>query len=77
MAGTGVRVNSVHPGPIRTPMLEGAGDELTASQPMARMGEAEEVTRMVLFLASDDASYSTGGEFAVDGGSVLGSAPPQ
>ncbi|RNF78645.1 SDR family oxidoreductase [Streptomyces botrytidirepellens] len=72
MAGTGVRINSVHPGVIRTPMGESASPELFAQQPVARIGEPDEVTRMVLFLASDDASYTTGGEFPVDGGQTIG-----
>ncbi|WP_374229476.1 SDR family NAD(P)-dependent oxidoreductase [Streptomyces sp. NEAU-YJ-81] len=72
LAGTGVRVNSVHPGVIRTPMGERATPELFARQPLPRIGEPEEVTRMVLFLASDDASYTTGGEFLVDGGQTIG-----
>ncbi|MBP2062775.1 3alpha(or 20beta)-hydroxysteroid dehydrogenase [Streptomyces iranensis] len=72
MAGTGVRVNSVHPGVIRTPMGETASPGLFARQPVARIGEPEEVTRMVLFLASDDASYTTGGEFLIDGGQTIG-----
>ncbi|WNZ06461.1 SDR family oxidoreductase [Streptomyces sp. 11x1] len=72
MAGTGVRVNSVHPGVIRTPMGGSASPELFASQPVPRIGEPEEVTRVVLFLASDDASYTTGGEFLVDGGQTIG-----
>jgi 3alpha(or 20beta)-hydroxysteroid dehydrogenase len=72
MAGSGVRVNSVHPGVIRTPMGESASPELFAQQPVPRIGEPDEVTRMVLFLASDDASYTTGGEFPVDGGQTIG-----
>ncbi|MBB4781558.1 glucose 1-dehydrogenase [Streptomyces rapamycinicus] len=72
MAGTGVRVNSVHPGVIRTPMGEAASPDLFAHQPVPRIGEPEEVTRMVLFLASDDASYTTGGEFLIDGGQTIG-----
>lgn len=67
----GIRVVSVHPGPIRTPMTQDLGDELTATQPIARFGEPEEVTKMVLFLAAD-ATYSTGSEFVVDGGALLG-----
>lgn len=68
----GIRVNSVHPGPIRTPMTEGLDDNQTGSQPIARFGEAREVTDVVLFLASSSASYVTGSEVAVDGGQVLG-----
>ena len=71
LGGDGIRVVSVHPGPIRTPMTEGMGDELTYAQPIKRFGESEEVTKMVLFLAAD-ATYSTGSEFVVDGGAVLG-----
>ncbi|WP_425841144.1 SDR family oxidoreductase [Streptomyces fractus] len=72
MAGTGVRVNSVHPGVIRTAMGEGAASELFAHQPVPRIGEPEEVTSMVLFLAGDNASFTTGGEFLVDGGQTIG-----
>ncbi|MEU7305497.1 SDR family oxidoreductase [Streptomyces sp. NPDC007206] len=72
MAGTGVRINSVHPGVVRTSMGESASTDLFAHQPVPRIGEPEEVTRMVLFLASDDASYTTGGEFLVDGGQTIG-----
>lgn len=71
----GIRVVSVHPGPIRTPMTQGMGDELTATQPIARYGEPEEVTKLVLFLAAD-ATYSTGSEFIVDGGALLGPLAP-
>lgn len=66
-----IRVMSIHPGPIRTPMTEGMGDELTAAQPIARFGEPEEVTKLLMFMAAD-ATYSTGSEWVVDGGAVLG-----
>ncbi|MGW5052640.1 SDR family NAD(P)-dependent oxidoreductase [Actinokineospora sp. NPDC004072] len=69
-ADAGVRVCSVHPGPIRTPMTEGYGDAMTAGQPIARLGEPAEVARMVLFIATE-ATYSTGSEFVVDGGAAL------
>lgn len=72
MAGTGVRVNSIHPGVIRTTMSERASPDLFAHQPIRRIGEPEEVTRMVLFLADDDASFTTGGEFLIDGGQTIG-----
>ncbi len=74
MAGCGVRVNCVHPGTIRSPMSETAVPELFANLPIPRIGEPDEVTNMVLFLASDDASYCTGGEFVVDGGMTTGRA---
>ena len=69
----GVRVNSVHPGLIETQMLGqldalAARDQLTERIPMSRVAEAEEVARLVLWLASDESSYSTGAEFVIDGG---------
>ena len=69
----GVRVNSIHPGPIDTPMLTGVDvGDLVGEQPIARLGKPEEVASAVLFLASDEASYITGAELAVDGGATLG-----
>ncbi|MGF0118469.1 SDR family oxidoreductase [Promicromonospora sp. Marseille-Q5078] len=67
----GVRVNSVHPGFIDTPMTAGidAGDLLI---PLGRGARPEEVSQTVVFLASDESSYSTGAEFVVDGGLVAG-----
>ncbi|SOC49579.1 3alpha(or 20beta)-hydroxysteroid dehydrogenase [Blastococcus aggregatus] len=69
----GIRVCSVHPGPIRTPMTEGMGEESVAGQPIERFGEPEEVASMVLFIAAD-ATFSTGTEFVVDGGATAGVA---
>ncbi len=66
-----IRVMSIHPGPIRTPMTEGMGEELTAAQPIKRFGTPEEVTKLMMFMAAD-ATYSTGSEWVVDGGAVLG-----
>jgi NAD(P)-dependent dehydrogenase (short-subunit alcohol dehydrogenase family) len=67
-----IRVNVVSPGPIETPILVGVPDEVKAhfiSQvPLARIGEADEVAKAALFLASDDSSYITGVELFVDGG---------
>jgi len=66
---SGVRVNSVHPGFIDTPILEGAPREaLAATVPMKRLGKPEEIASMVTYLLSDEASFITGAEFAVDGG---------
>ncbi len=76
----GIRVNSVHPGPIYTDMLPLPKDGRDAENrfgrlPLQRAGEADEVARLVLFLASDDSSFSTGSEFIIDGGSMAG--PPK
>ena len=68
-----IRVNSVHPGVIETPMIS-QGDNAEAVKafskqiPMRRIAQVEEVSKAVLFLASDDASYSTGSEIIIDGG---------
>lgn len=71
LGGDNIRVMSIHPGPIRTPMTDGMGDELTMSQPIKRFGEPEEVTKLLMFMAAD-ATYSTGSEWVIDGGAVLG-----
>lgn len=68
----GIRVNLIHPGPIRTPMIDDVDtDSMVQSQPLARVGEPEEVTDMLLYLMAD-ATYSTGHEFIIDGGAVIG-----
>jgi 3alpha(or 20beta)-hydroxysteroid dehydrogenase len=69
---SGIRVNSVHPGAIKTDMLpEGSRAEGTFSAlPIGRAGEADEIARLVLFLASDESSYITGTEHVIDGGSI-------
>lgn len=71
----GIRVNSVHPGVIRTPMTEQEGvkelvQEMAKDIPMKRIAEPEEITNLVLYLASDESSYSTGTEFVADGGLI-------
>ena len=77
----GIRVNSVHPGSIDTPMIRDRGvsdDEMAAfgsALPLARVGQPEEVARLVLFLASEESSYCTGAEFVIDGGLLAGRAP--
>lgn len=70
-----VRVLSLHPGPIHTPMTAGLPDELASNQPIARFGEPDEVARMVRFMITE-ASYSTGSEFVIDGGAVVGQVQP-
>ena len=52
-------------------MTDGFGDEIAAAQPIPRMGEVEEVTKLMMFMAAD-ATYSTGSEWVIDGGAVLG-----
>ncbi|WP_067537993.1 SDR family NAD(P)-dependent oxidoreductase [Nocardia crassostreae] len=69
-----IRVCSVHPGPIHTPMTAGMDDSFAAAQPLPRFGEPDEVTAMVRFLVTE-ATYSTGSEFVVDGGATAGQAP--
>ena len=72
LAADGVRVCSIHPGPIATPMTAGMDDSVVAGQPIARFGTSEEVAQLALFIAAD-ATYSTGSEFIVDGGATTGS----
>ncbi len=71
-ARDGVRANSVHPGYIRTPMTAVQAEEVSRAYaeatPMKRPGEPSEVAHVILFLASDEASYVTGSEYNVDGG---------
>lgn len=74
--GPTIRVNSIHPGPIATPMTAGLDASMVATQRIPRFGRPDEVTAAVLFLAGDDSSFMTGSELAVDGGAVLGSIAP-
>ena len=73
-AAEGIRANSVHPGPIETPMTEaGRADstryEITVARiPLGRYGQPEDVANGVLFLASDESSFMTGSELVIDGG---------
>ncbi|HEX5945169.1 MAG TPA: glucose 1-dehydrogenase [Acidimicrobiales bacterium] len=69
-----IRVNSVHPGGIDTPMVAGTSSDAPFYKrlPVSRMGTADEAALAVLFLASDEASYIAGAELAVDGGATCG-----
>ena len=78
-APAGVRVNSVHPGLIETPMLhqlpaieQGLEDQLVRRIPYGRVADAVEVARLALFLASDESEYMNGVEFIIDGGMTGG-----
>jgi 3alpha(or 20beta)-hydroxysteroid dehydrogenase len=77
----GIRVNSVHPGMIDTQMLPTAlgGINVDLSRvgkklPLRRVGQAEEIANLVVFLASDESSYCTGAEFVADGGATASHA---
>lgn len=70
---SGIRVNSIHPGGIETPMAAGGDPAMFAGYAIPRIGNVKEIAAAVAFLASDEASYITGAELAVDGGMVLGS----
>ena len=73
-APEGIRVNSVHPGPIVTPMTEARRSDSAVQQvmvsriPLGRYGESKDVAYGVLYLASDEASFVTGSELVIDGG---------
>jgi 3alpha(or 20beta)-hydroxysteroid dehydrogenase len=75
LAPRGIRVNSIHPGPIDTPMLDARTPEQNARRleavPMKRRGTPEEVADLVLFLVSDESRYITGAEVAIDGGAAV------
>lgn len=79
LKGTGIRINVLSPGPVRTPfLLDFAGDDLAQQQgmldylgtrvPLGRVGEPEEIARAALFLASSDSSFVNGIELFADGG---------
>ena len=68
-APDGIRVNAVCPGVIKTPLIDEANRQLYANlHPAKRLGEAEEVAKLICFLASDDAQFITGAIIPIDGG---------
>ncbi len=78
LAARGIRVNAVNPGPVTTPIfgksglpeeqLGGFAEAMQNRVPLKRFGQPEEIAKLVSFLASDDASFITGGEYNIDGG---------
>ena len=79
---TGIRCNSIHPGVIETPLIQGAIDGapdpaaargmLEGIAPMGRLGSMEEIVSLVIYLASEEARFVTGSEIVIDGGSTAG-----
>ncbi len=82
-AREGIRVNALSPGPLRTELLmkflntEEKKQRRLVHVPMGRFGEAKEMAKAALFLASDDSSYTTGTEFLVDGGITAAYVTPE
>jgi 3alpha(or 20beta)-hydroxysteroid dehydrogenase len=82
LGADGIRVNCVSTGSIRTPMLKDAGwndpEQLEATAkllPLGRIGNVEDVTGFMVYLASDESDYCTGTDFVIDGGSLAGPFP--
>ncbi|MBG0918865.1 glucose 1-dehydrogenase [Exiguobacterium profundum] len=76
VAADGIRVNSIHPGLIETPMIMQPGVEEVVQQmaetvPLKRIGKPQDVSHLVLFLGSNESSYFTGAEFVIDGGVII------
>ncbi|WP_027503217.1 glucose 1-dehydrogenase [Rhodococcus sp. UNC363MFTsu5.1] len=79
LAAAKIRVNSVHPGAVSTPMIGNNSvddpideNHIMSKLPIPRYGSTAEVSNLVLFLASDESSYCTGGEYVIDGGMTAG-----
>jgi NAD(P)-dependent dehydrogenase (short-subunit alcohol dehydrogenase family) len=78
-----IRVNALCPGPLKTPLLmsfldtDAKRNRRLVHIPMGRFGEASEIAKAALFLASDDSSFVTGAEFLVDGGITAAYVTPE
>ncbi len=72
LAPYGIRVNSVHPGVIRTTMSDSAGDRSSGVPPLGHAGDPVDVANLVVYLASDESRFTTGAEHVVDGASTAG-----
>ena len=77
LAAAGIRVNTVAPGAVVTPMItdtltDSARDGLVAAIPLARMAQPAEIAPLVLYLISDESAYCTGADFVIDGGMTAG-----
>jgi NAD(P)-dependent dehydrogenase (short-subunit alcohol dehydrogenase family) len=81
LIGRGIRINAVSPGPVETPLFDKLGipdayrsevnRQIAATIPAGRFGRPEEVAKAVLYLASDESSWTYGAEIVVDGGRML------
>jgi NAD(P)-dependent dehydrogenase (short-subunit alcohol dehydrogenase family) len=78
LIGRGIRVNAVSPGPVTTPIygklgmpaeqLQGMAQHIQSQVPLGRFGEPVEIAKAVVFLASDESTFTVGSEFVIDGG---------
>lgn len=75
LGSSGIRVNSVHPGVIETPMTAGMTFD-TGHVPLHRVGQPTEVANLAVYLAGDESSFVTGAEFVIDGGETAGTVAP-
>lgn len=81
LASRGIRVNTVNPGPVNTPIfgktgmpeeaVNGLAGAIQSNIPLGRFGEPKEIANLVAFLASDEATWITGSDYVIDGGAVL------